>query len=338
MLNSTLNLNQKLFDETVEQKPTRNGYGDGLINLGDTNKDVLVLTADLSESTRCEGFVKKYPERFFDCGVAEQNMAAIAAGMGVTGKIPFISSYATFSPGKNLETVRTTIVYNQSNVKIAGHHSGIVTGPDGATHQATEDIAIMRSLPNIQVIVPCDAFEAKKATIEAAKIKGPVYLRFTRDKTPLITTEQTPFEVGKMQKFWTSEKPQVAIFGTGYMLYYGLLAAKELEEEGIPSLVINTATIKPLDEITLIEIAKETNALVTLEDHQVHGGLGGAISECLSKNYPVNIEFIGLQDTFAESGSPKDLLEKYGMDKNHIKEAAKKVIARKKKYLMTMYG
>ncbi len=334
MLHPDLHLNENLFTDTVASAPTRNGYGEALLSLGETNPEVVVLTADLSESTRCEGFAKKYPQRFFDCGVAEQNMAAIAAGMGVSGKTPFISSYATFSPGKNWETVRTTIVYNQSNVKVAGHHAGIMTGPDGATHQATEDIAITRCWPTMQVIVPCDAIEAKKATIAAATTPGPLYLRFTRDKTPIITSQDTPFAIGKMQTFWTSEKPLAAILGTGYMLYYALLAAKDLEAEGISTLVINVPTIKPIDIVSLTEIAKQTNAIVTVEDHQITGGLGGAVAECLSKVHPVVMEYIGLQDTFAESGNPKELLTKYGMDSNAIKAAVKKVIASKKRFLM----
>ncbi len=334
MLHPDLHLNEDLFSETVDQAPTRNGFGEALVLLGETNPEVVVLTADLSESTRCDGFAKKYPNRFFDCGVAEQNMAAIAAGMGVNGKTPFISSYATFSPGKNWETIRTTIVYNQSNVKVAGHHAGIMTGPDGATHQATEDIAITRCWPTMQVVVPCDAIEAKKATIAAATIIGPIYLRYTRDKTPVITTQNTPFMLGKMQTFWTSEKPNVAILATGYMLYYALLAAKELEAEGLLTCVVNVPTIKPLDIAALTEIAKQTNALVTVEDHQIIGGLGSAIAEAVAKIHPVVMEFIGLQDTFAESGNPKDLLTKYGMDKNAIKAAVKKVIEAKKRFLM----
>ncbi len=330
MLNPYLKLNQKLFDETVEQQPTRSGYGEGLVVLGDTNPNVVVLTADLSESTKCEKFAEKYPDRFFDVGVAEQNMATVAAGMGVTGKTVFISSYATFNPGRNWEQIRTTIVYNHSNVKIAGHHSGIMTGPDGATHQATEDIAITRCWPNIQVFVPCDALEAKKATIQSVQIEGPVYLRFSRDKTPLITTEETPFETKKIQTFWVSENPQTTIFATGYMLYYALLAAKELEAEGIQVLVANVAVIKPLDEETVVTLAQKTGSIVSVEDHQVAGGLGGVIAEVLAKKLPTPMEFIGLQDTFGESGTPKELLEKYNMGKNAIKEAVKKVIARKK--------
>ncbi len=333
MLNPNLKLNQKVFDEGVEQKATREGYGEGLVELGEKNPNVVVLTADLSESTQAEEFEKKFPDRFFECGVAEQNMAAIAAGLGISGKIPFISSYATFSPGKNWETIRTTIIYNQSNVKIAGHHSGVVTGPDGATHQATEDIAITRAWPNITITVPCDAIEAKKATVKAAEIEGPVYLRFTRDKTPVITTTDTPFD-DKIQVFWESDPsagsgPQAVIFATGHMLYNALLAANELDTEGIEVLVANVATIKPLDEKTVVDLAKKTGAVVTVEDHQVMGGLGSAIAEVLAKNNPTPMEFIGLQDTFAESGKPSELMEKYKMDKNAIVNAVKKVIGRK---------
>lgn len=329
MLNPDLKLNPKIFDENVEEKATRVGYGEGLVELGEKNPNVVVLTADLSESTQTEEFEKKYPDRFFECGVAEQNMAAIAAGLGITGKIPFISSYATFSPGKNWETIRTTIVYNKSNVKIAGHHSGIVTGPDGATHQATEDIALTRTLPDIDVIVPCDSIEAKKATVKSADINGPVYLRFTRDKTPIMTTEETPFEIGKIQTFWVSENPQAVILATGHLLYNALLAANELEKENIQALVANVATIKPLDEKTVVDLAKKTGAVVTVEDHQVMGGLGGTIAEVLAKNKPTPMEFVGLQDTFAESGSPKELLAKYQMDDKAIVEAVRKAIARK---------
>ena len=329
MLNPNLKLNQNIFNTDVEEKATREGYGERLVELGEKNKDVVVLTADLSESTQTEEFEKKFPERFFECGVAEQNMAAIAAGLGISGKIPFISSYATFSPGKNWETIRTTIIYNQSNVKIAGHHAGIVTGPDGATHQATEDIAIVRVWPGIIIFVPADSIEAKKATIAAAKIDGPVYLRFTRDKTPVMTTDETPFKSAKAQVFWTSDNPRVTIFATGHILYQALLAAKALEEQGINSLVVNVATIKPLDQNSILESVEKTRAAVTVEDHQVMGGLGGAIAEFLAKVKPTPIEFIGLQNTFAESGTPKELMEKYKMDAPAIIEAVKKVIARK---------
>ncbi len=329
MLNPDLKLNSKLFDEKVEVKATRAGYGDGLLALGEKNPNIVALSADLTESTYAHLFAEKYPERFFQVGVAEQNMAAIAAGLGVSGKIPFISSYSTFSPGKNWETIRTTIIYNNSNVKIAGHHAGIMTGPDGATHQATEDIASIRSWPNIKILVPCDSIEGKKATIAAGEIIGPVYLRFSRDKTPIITTQDSPFEIGKIQTFWITENPIATIFAMGYMLYYALLAAKELETEGIKVLVANASTIKPLDEETVFSLAKRTEAFVTVEDHQIAGGLGGAIAEFLAKTVPAPMEFIGLQDTFAESGKPQELIEKYGMGTQAIKTAVKKIIQRK---------
>lgn len=326
MLNKDLKLNEKLFDENAEQRATRDGFGQALVELGEKDPNVVVLTADLSESTRTDGFEKLFPERFFEVGVAEQNMAAIAAGLATSGKTAFISSYATFSPGKNWETIRTTIVYNQANVKIAGHHSGIMTGPDGATHQATEDIAITRAWPDITIFVPCDAIEAKKSTIESANIKGPVYLRYTRDKTPIITTNETPFDKNKILTFWVSENPKATIFACGYMLYYALLAAKNLEARGINVLVANVATIKPADENTIVELAKQTGKVITVEDHQVTGGLGGMVAEILAKKHPTPMEFIGLQNTFAESGTPKDLLKKYKMDETAIEEAVRRMI------------
>jgi len=328
MLNKDLKLNEKIFEEAFEQKATRDGFGEALVELGNTNPNVVVLTADLSESTRADGFEKKFPERFFEVGVAEQNMAAIAAGLGVSGKIAFISSYATFSPGKNWETIRTTIIYNSSNVKIAGHHSGIMTGQDGATHQATEDIAITRAWPGITILVPCDSIEAKKVTLESANINSPVYLRFTRDKSPIITTADTPFDKNKMQVFWITETPKAVIFACGYMLYYALLAAKNLEEKGINVLVTNATTIKPADTETIVELSKKTGRVVTVEDHQIMGGLGAMVAEVLAKNHPTPMEFIGLQDTFAESGSPKDLIKKYKMDEVAIEEAVEKVLKR----------
>jgi transketolase len=329
MLNPILKLNEKLFEPDVELAPTRAGFGSGLLELGETNPNVVALAADLTESTQAHKFAEKFPERFFQVGIGEQNMASIAAGLAETGKIAFISSYATFSPGKNWETLRTTAVYNEANVKIAGHHSGVMTGPDGATHQATEDIAITRCWPKMHVYVPCDSIESKKATIASANVATPVYLRYTRDKTPVITTDNTPFKVGKVQTFWTNENPKATIFATGYMLYYALLAAKELDDEKLPVLVVNVATIKPLDEEGILETTRNSQAAVTVEDHQVEGGMGSAIAELLAKTTPLPIEFIGLQNTFAESGKPTELLEKYGMDTKAIKDAVKRVIRRK---------
>lgn len=329
MLNPTLKLNPKLFDENVEKDATRSGYGTGLIKLGDTNPNVVALCADLTDSTKVEAFAKKYSDRYFEVGVAEQNMAAIAAGLGVSGKIPFISSYATFSPGRNWEQIRTTIVYNDANAKIAGHHAGIMTGPDGATHQATEDIAITRVWPNIRVFVPCDALEGERATILAGNVMGPVYMRFTRDKTPIITTSETPFEEGKAYVYWMGENPQVSLFATGYMLYYALMAAKQLAEEGINTEVLNIASIKPLDRESVIESVKKTRAAVSVEDHQVAGGLGGLLAEIFSEQLPTPLERIGLQDIFGESGKPDELLKKYHMDTPDIITSVKKVISRK---------
>ncbi len=337
MLNPDIKLNPKLFDDDVRQAPTRDGYGEGLVAAGDVNKNVVALCADLVESTRVEAFAKKFPERFFELGVAEQNMAAVAAGMGVTGKIPFIASYATFSPGRNWEQIRTTIAYNNANVKIAGHHAGISVGPDGATHQATEDIAIMRVMPNMKVFVPCDAIEARKATLSSAQIWGPVYLRFQREKTPIMTTEETPYTPGRAEIFWlpsagagAAKKPEVLIIGIGGLLYNALLAARALEEEKIGAVVLNCSTIKPIDDKKIIELAKKIGAVVTVEEHQVSGGLGGVVAEVLARHAPMPIEFIGMQDTFGESGAPQQLIEKYGMAPKDIVMAAKKAIRRKK--------
>ncbi len=330
MLNPEAKLSEKIFAHDIEQKPTRDGYGEGLLLAGEKNPNVVVLTADLTESTRVEAFAEKFPERFFECGVAEQNMAAIAAGLGVSGKIPFISSFATFSPGRNWEQIRTTIAYNDSNVKIAGHHAGISTGPDGATHQATEDIAMMRVLPNMKVIVPCDAIEARKATLAAAHVWGPVYLRFARERTPMMTTEATPFIPGKAEIFWESRGPQVLVIGCGGLLYNALVAARDLERIKIGTIVLNCHTIKPLDENKIIELAKKCGAVVTVEEHQIVGGLGGVVAELLAKHRPVPMEFIGMRDTFGESGPPAALVEKYGMGVNDIKAAIKKVLRRRK--------
>ena len=329
MLNSEVKLSIKLFDDDIRQQPTRDGYGEGLIIAGEENPNVVVFCADLKESTRSHLFAEKFPERFFEIGVAEQNMAAIAAGLGISGKIPFISSYATFSPGRNWEQIRTTISYNDSNVKIAGHHSGISVGPDGATHQAIEDIATMRVMANMKMIVPCDAIEAKKATVAAAKIWGPIYLRFAREKTPVFTTEETPFVPGKAEILWEGKKPQAVIIGVGPLLYNALLVAKELEKEKINVIVLNSHTVKPLDEKKITELAKKCGAVVTVEEHNVLGGLGGAVAEALVKNNPVPMEFIGMQNVFGESGPPAQLIEKYGMGVKDIRAAVKKVIKRK---------
>ncbi|MBI2013386.1 MAG: transketolase family protein [Candidatus Colwellbacteria bacterium] len=329
MINKEAKLSPEVFKDDIKQAPTRNGYGEGLLVAGEADKNVVVLCADLTESTRSEAFSKKYPERFIEMGVAEQNMATIAAGLGISGKVPFISSYATFSPGRNWEQIRTTISYNDSNVKIAGSHAGVSVGPDGATHQAVEDIATMRVMANMKVFVPCDAVEAKKATVAAAKIWGPIYIRFAREKSPVFTTESTPYTPGKAEVFWESKKPQCAIIGCGPLLYNALLAAKELEKIKIGTIVLNNHTVKPMDERKIIEVAKKCGAVVTVEEHQVAGGMGSAVAEVLAKNYPTPQEFIGMQGVFGESGPPNEVIEKYGMGVKDIVSAVRRVVKRK---------
>ncbi len=333
MLNPYAKLSEKVFREDIDQKATRDGFGEGLVLAGEKDKNVVALCADLTESTRIEAFAKKFPERFFEVGVAEQNLATIGSGLGISGKIPFIASYATFSPGRNWEQIRTTISYNNSNVKIVGAHSGISVGPDGATHQAIEDIATMRVMANMKVFVPCDAVEARKATLAAAKIFGPVYLRVGREKTHLFTTESSPFTPGKAEILWESpgrKNPDVLIIGAGPLLYNALLAAQELEKDKISSVVLNSHTIKPLDEKKIIELAKRARAVVTVEEHSVLGGLGGAVAEVLAKHAPTPMEFVGMQDTFGESGKAPELIKKYHMDVPDIISAVKRVVRRKR--------
>ncbi|PIU98334.1 transketolase [Candidatus Wolfebacteria bacterium CG03_land_8_20_14_0_80_40_12] len=313
----------------MEQKATRDGFGDGLLLLGEENSDVVALSADVAKSTRCDKFAEKFPERFFQIGIAEQNLAGVAAGLGVSGKIPFISSYAIFSPGRNWEQIRTTICYNESNVKIIGHHAGLLTGYDGATHQALEDIALMRVLPNMKVVVPCDAIEAKKATVAAAKILGPVYIRVAREKTSVFTAEETAFIPGRAEILWQSKKPQAAIIGAGPILYNALLAAKELEKEKIGVIVLNCHTIKPIDENKIVELAKKCGAILTVEDHSIFGGLGSAVAEVLARKCPTAMEFVGMKDVFGETGSATDLLKKYGADVKDIKRAVLKLIKKR---------
>ncbi len=331
MLNPKLKLNPKIFNADVEQTPIRKGFGEGLLLAGEQDKNVVALCADLTESTQMSFFKEKFPERFVEIGVAEQNLVTVASGMSAMGKIPFCSSYAMFSPGRNWEQIRTTIAYNDRKVVIVGSHSGISVGPDGGTHQALEDIALMRVMPNMDVLSPCDSIEAKKATLALAKSKRPAYLRLVRDKTPIITTEETPFEIGRAEIYWMPDVglAQVGIIVTGGLTYRALLAAKELETEGIKVKVMNLATIKPLDVNAVVALAKEARGIVTVEEHQIMGGMGGAVAEILAANYPVPIEFIGVQDKFGQSGTSNELVEHYGMGKDSIKEAVKKVLARK---------
>lgn len=322
-------LNPKIFDTDVEQAPIRKGFGEGLLIAAENDARVVGLCADLVESTQMHLFKNKFPERFIEMGVAEQNLAGVASGMAAMGKIPFITSYAMFSPGRNWEQIRTTIAYNNQPVKIAGSHAGISVGPDGGTHQAIEDIAITRVIPRMVVISPCDAIEAKKATIAAAKTDTPVYLRLAREKTPIMTTEETPFEIGKAQIFYESQNPQVGIIATGALVYKALKVAKKLSQEGMNVKVMNLATIKPLDEKAIIALAKETGAIVTVEEHQINGGMGSAVSECLSKHCPIPQEFVGVVDQFGQSGNQEELLEHYGMGESGIEAAIRKVLGRK---------
>lgn len=329
MINPEAKLVENLFDKSkLEMKPTRDGYGLGLVEAGEKDQRVVVLCADLTESTRSEGFAKKFPERFIEMGVAEQNMAVVASGLANYGKIPFISSYAAFSPGRNNEQIRTNISINNVPVKIGGAHAGISVGPDGATHQALEDIALMRVQPRMVVLVPCDAEETRKATAAAAFNGSPTYIRFGREKSPVFTTKKTPFEIGKA--ITLREGKDCAIIGCGMLLYNALVAAEELSKDGIECMLINSHTVKPIDSATIVAAAQKCGAVVSIEEHQVNGGLGSAVAEVLVKNYPVPQEFIGVQDRFGESGKPDELIESFGMGTGSIKEAVKKVIARKK--------
>ncbi len=311
----------------AELMHARDGYGDGVVEAGEKDDRVVVLCCDLAESTRSHKFKQRFPERFVEVGVAEQNMAGIAAGMAFSGKIPFISSYAVFSPGRNWDQVRVSICYSKANVKIIGAHAGISVGPDGATHQALEDLAITRVLPNMTAIAPCDYHETRKAVLQAASLEGPVYIRFGREKTPVITTPDTPFTIGKAEVFCHGS--DVSIIACGAMVYQALLAAKNLSEKGVSAKVLNVHTLKPLDEEAIISAARETGAVVTVEEHQVIGGLGGAVAELLSKTVPVPVEFVGVKDRFGESGKPEELLEKFGLTDRGVVEAVERVLARK---------
>lgn len=345
MINPYQHLNPKLFDTDVEQVPIRKGFGEGLLKAAEADKRVVGLCADLTESTQMHLLKLKFPERFIQMGVAEQNLASAASGMAAMGKIPFITSYAMFSPGRNWEQIRTTICYNNQPVKIAGSHAGISVGPDGGTHQAIEDIAITRVIPRMVVISPCDAIEARKATIAAAKTNSPTYIRLAREKTPVMTTDATPFEIGKAQLFFEpsrsvklgskdADKIDVGIIATGALVYKAMKVAQAFEKgidgKQIRIKVINLATIKPLDEDAVWKLAHEAGAIVTVEEHQIVGGMGSAVAECLARHYPVPQEFIGVKDLFGQSGTPDELLEYYGMGEKDIREAVKRVHLRKK--------
>ncbi len=332
MLNKDLKLNNDLFLDNVEQVALRNGFGEGLLAVAKVDERVVGLCADLTESTRMHLFAKEYPERFVEVGITEQHMVSCAAGLAAMGKVPFISSYAMFNPGRNWEQLRTTVCYNNVPVKVVGSHAGISVGPDGGTHQAIEDIAITRVIPNIEVVVPCDAIEAHKATVSLADSGKPAYLRLARENTPLVTTKDTPFELGRAQVLWDntdevdsnnnsgasgvnnyklSTKNSVAIIACGPMVHQALLAAKELESNGVGTIVVNSATVKPLDSETIVAVAKRVKGIVTAETHQKAGGLGGAVSELLSEEYPTLVRRVGIADAFGQSGTPEELMEFY---------------------------
>jgi len=307
----------------VERKATREGFGEAMVLLGKSNKEVVVVTADLGESMRVDEFEKQYPDRFVQVGVAEQNMMGVSAGLALSGKIPFAVSYAVFNPGRNWDQMRVSVCYTNANVKIVGGHTGISVGPDGATHQALEDIAMTRALPNLMVVVPADFEQAKKATVAIAAHKGPVYLRLTRPKTAMFTTATTPFELEKAQVLRIGK--DVTIFACGSLVYEALLAAEELKEEvGVE--VVNIHTIKPLDEETVVRSAKKTGRVVTLEDHQINGGLGGAVAEVLGEKWPTKMVRMGMRDSFGESGEPGELLAKYGLNKDGVIKVIRKII------------
>lgn len=331
MLNPNLKLNNKIWNDDVEQVPIRKGFGEGLAEAGETNKTIVALSADLTESTQMHLFKNKFPERFVEIGVAEQNLATVASGMAAMGKYPFFSSYAMFSPGRNWEQIRTTLAYNDRAAVIVGSHAGVSVGPDGGTHQAIEDIALMRVLPRMTVLSPCDSIQAKKMTLALSANPTLAYLRLAREKTPIITTEETPLEIGKGQILYRPEGvAHVAIVATGTLVANALRAAKDLEDKKhIKAIVVNIHTIKPLDEELILKVAKEAKAIVTVEEHQIAGGLGSTVAECLARHFPTPIEFIGVPDQFGQSGTPKELVEYYGMGRDAIEKAVLKVIERK---------
>jgi transketolase len=313
----------------VKQVPTRNGFGEGLVEAGTRNSQVIGICADLSESTRFEGFKKAHPKQYFEIGVSEQMLVAMAGGLASLGKIPWIASYAMFNPGRSWEQVRTIMALNETNVKIAGAHAGVSVGPDGATHQAIEDIAIMRVIPHMIVVVPCDSVQTKKATLALSEKWGPTYLRFGRDKSAVITTEETPFEIGKAQTL--REGDDVAIVACGILVYNALVAAEKLaSEHGIQCRVVNNHTIKPMDEAAVVDAARVCGAVVTVEEHQRHAGMGSRVAEILVQNHPVPMEFVGVDDRFGQSGEPAQLIEYYGMGVDSIVEAVRRAYGRKR--------
>lgn len=315
-------LSKEILSETITQTPTRKGFGIGLKQAGELDKRVVALCADLTESTQMEAFAKTYPERYFEVGVAEQNLVTVAAGLAAEGFIPFTSSYAAFSPGRNWEQIRTTACLNEQPVKIVGSHAGVSVGPDGATHQMLEDIALMRALPNMTVVVPCDEHEARKATLAIAKTKQPAYLRLAREKTPIVTTEDSPFELGKAQ-VWREGK-DVTIIVAGPLAHEAMKACEQLARHDVEAELINCPTIKPLDTETLVKSIRKTGAVVTVEEAQIMGGLGGAIAELMGEQAPATLERIGVRDVFGQSGTITELWTHYGLLASDIARSAER--------------
>ncbi len=322
MITGILNITAELVNE-----PTRKGFGRGLKKAGELDENVVAACADLTDSTQISLFKEAFPNRFIEIGVAEQNLVTVGAGLATMGKIPFVSSYAAFSPGRNWEQIRTTICLNEQPVKVIGAHAGLSVGPDGATHQMLEDIAIMRALPNMVVLAPGDAVEAEKMTLAMAKDKRPNYIRLAREASPVFTSPETPFEIGKAYVF--REGKDVSIITTGLMTYNALLAANKLAKDGIDAEVIHAPTIKPLDSKTILESVAKTRAVVTAEEAQITGGLGGAVAELLAEELPTPMLRVGVKDRFGESGKPSELFEKFGLTPNHIAMASHVVIDRK---------
>lgn len=310
-------------ENKIIYKSTRAGFGEALLKMSKKNSDIVVVSADLAESTRVQDFAKKYPTRFIEVGVAEQNMLGVAAGLALSGKVAVATSFAVFSPGRSWDQLRISICYSDANVKIIGHHTGLSVGEDGASHQALEDIAITRCLPNLTIVAPADYIEAQKATEAILKIKGPVYLRLTRPNTPIFTSATTPFKIGQANMLLPGK--DITIIAHGPLVYEALQAAKILAEQNIKAEVINCHTIKPLDEKTILQSAKKTKLVLTVEDHQKIGGLGSAVSEILSQKLPTPLTILGVKDTFGESGNYLKLWHKYGLDRNHIVHEAKQL-------------
>ena len=314
--------------EKVEMKKTREGFGRALVALGEKDPRIVVLVGDLSESTMVHFFAERFPERFIQVGIAEQNMCGVAAGLAAMGKIPFFATYGAFASCRAADQIRVTVAYTNLNVKIAGAHGGISVGPDGATHQAMEEISIIRSIPNMNMVVPCDYWETYKATVAAAQHQGPVYLRFGREDVPVVTNEQTPFTFGKGEVF--AEGRDLTIIACGVMVYEALRARETLAGADVSARVVNLHTVKPLDRALIVKCARETGAIITAEEHQVNGGLGGAVAETVVQEHPVPMELVAVHDRFGQSGKPAELMDAFGLRARDIVAAAEKLMARKR--------